>query len=96
MGSKDWAWVVVVAGAAWASVAVGGTAGAGPGDALCRVFSVSVEKELQIDTSDGTSEIGRWVAERRAQGWGSAAVDVDVVSRTSGTLAGYATVCVSR
>ncbi len=89
-------WAVVVAGAAWGSVAVGGPTGTPPSDALCRVFTVSVEKELQVDTSDATSEIGRWVAERRGQGWGSAEVDVDVVSRSSGTLSGFATVCVSR
>jgi hypothetical protein len=49
-----------------------------------------------LATVIGAGEIGRWVAERRGQGWGSAEVDVDVVSRSSGTLSGFATGCVSR
>ncbi len=65
-------------------------------DRLCRMFNHPLVGDYVLDTSDATSEAGRWVAERRAAGWQVADVDFEVGQKQSGYPAGYVHVCLQR
>lgn len=98
MSDNRWVAVVVAglafaaAGRTWPAVAADGA----PGERLCRLFPHALEKDVVIDTSDATSEIGAWVSSERARGWGTADVDFEVVQKGTGFPAGYVHVCLKR
>lgn len=94
--SRSLGWVVL---AGMVGLGVAGAARSAPDgakDLRCRAFSVSVDKEQLIDTSDATSELGRWVASQRGEGWDDPSVDLELATRTSGTLVAFAQVCLRR
>lgn len=72
-------------------------AGDGPAaDRLCRMFNHPLSVDHVIDTTDATSEVGRWVSEQRTMGWVVTEVDFEVSQKQSGYPAGFVHVCLRR
>jgi hypothetical protein len=67
-----------------------------PTDQRCRMFNHPLSVDHLIDTTDATSEIGRWATEQRASGWTVAEVDFEVTQKQSGYPAGFVHVCLRR
>lgn len=65
-------------------------------DMLCRTFKQPLDDDIRLDTSDGTSEIGRWVGERRVDGWSVHTVDLEVAPSQTGFPKGWVQVCLAR
>ncbi len=64
------------------------------GDVRCRIFAVPLDTPWTLDTSDGTSEIGQWVASEKARGAAVVSTDFETAQRVSGYPTGYVQVCV--
>lgn len=60
---------------------------------VCRVFTVDLRDPQTLDTSDGTTEIGQWVASQAAEGLTLYNVDFEVGQKATGYPQGYAYVC---
>jgi hypothetical protein len=61
---------------------------------VCQVFAVDVRHPTPLDTADGTTEVGQWVAARAAEGLVLYAVDFEVGQKPTGYPQGYVQVCV--
>ncbi len=64
------------------------------GDVRCRIFTVPLDTPWTLDTSDGTSEIGQWVASEKQRGAAVVSTDFETAQRVSGYPTGYVQVCV--
>jgi hypothetical protein len=84
----------LVAGVAVVGAALAGRASGAEerlGRVHCRTFAQ--EPEAEVDTRDGGSPLGQWVLAQEDAGWRVEEVELDVVVKSSGALAGFAHVC---
>jgi hypothetical protein len=63
---------------------------------LCRTFKQPLDEGPPLETSDRTSEVGRWIAEQRPRGWQLRELDWEIASKPSGYPQAYVYVCLAR
>lgn len=59
----------------------------------CRTFAIDPAKDPLVQTSDKTTEIGKWVADREATGWTFYSLDFEIGQKPTGYPQGWLQVC---
>jgi hypothetical protein len=59
----------------------------------CRSFAVDPAKDPLVQTSDKTTEIGKWVSDREAEGWTLYSLDFEIGQKPTGYPQGWLQVC---
>lgn len=62
-------------------------------DLRCATFPASLDAQLDIDTRDASTDLGRWVAARRAEGADVDGIDFEVGTKPTGYPVGFVHVC---
>ena len=63
--------------------------------ARCRTFRQPMDAGTLLDTTDATSEVGRWVAQQKGDGWVVGTVDFEVTQKQTGFPMGLVAVCLT-
>ncbi len=62
-------------------------------DLRCATFPASLDAQLDLDTRDATTDLGRWVAARRAEGADVDGIDFEVGTKPTGYPVAFVQVC---
>ncbi len=60
-------------------------------DLRCKVFTLLLEGDVTLETTDATTEIGQWIAAQ--DGWELHGIDFEVGQKPTGFPQGYSQIC---